>query len=404
MTSTSSASTTATQSLDLKLDVEQAKADLHLVDPATLQEEKIDPEVEAKATQMADLLASIDPNDFDARADRKRAVEDAGRELQKEASHRSGMLRQPIKTLAERGEDGGEVGKALVDLKIHMEELDPTELDFSPGWLSRTMGFLPFVGTPLKRYFTQYESAQTVIDAIVNSLIKGRDQLKRDSTTLAEDQRIMRDLTLRLQKQIQLLMRIDEKLGYKLEREIPADDARHTFISDELLFPLRQRIQDLQQQLVVNQQGVLAVEIIVRNNKELIRGVNRAVEVTVSALQVAVAVALALANQRIVLDKVDALNETTTDLIAGTAQRLRTQGAEIHKQASESMLDIETLKTAFIDINMAMDEISRFRQEALPTMAANILELNQLSAAGEEAITRMEQGNQARPALQLELT
>jgi len=38
---------------------------------------------------------------------------------------------------------------------------------------------------------------------------------------------------------------------------------------------LRQRIQDLQQQLAVNQQGVLAVELIIRNNKELMKGVDK---------------------------------------------------------------------------------------------------------------------------------
>ena len=70
----------------------------------------------------------------------------------------------------------------------------------------------------------------------------------------------------------------------------------------------------------------MATAIVVRNNGELVRGVNRALDVTVSALQVAVTVALGLANQKIVLDKVTALNATTTGLIAGTAERLRTQG------------------------------------------------------------------------------
>ena len=43
------------------------------------------------------------------------------------------------------------------------------------------------------------------------------------------------------------------------------------------------------------------------------RGVDRSLDVTVNALQVAVTVALALANQKIVLDKVEAINKTTSD-------------------------------------------------------------------------------------------
>ncbi len=394
MTSTSPGSAA---SLALSLDVTQAQ---QAVAPAKSAE--ADPELDAKATQMAEMLANLDPAQASEALARKSAIESAGREIQRESGRRSRMLQEPIKTLSERGADGGEVGQALVDLKLQVEALDPADFDFEPGWFSRALGMLPFVGTPLKRYFSQYESAQTVIDAILHSLQKGRDQLGRDNVTLSEDQRIMRELTHSLDRQVQLLRLIDGKLGYKLERDIPADDPRQTFIKEELLFPLRQRIQDLQQQLAVNQQGVLAIELIVRNNKELIRGVDRAMDTTVGALQVAVTVALALAHQKVVLDKVTALNTTTSDLIAGTAQRLRQQGTAIHQQASSSMLDIEALRSAFADIHAAMDEVARYRQEALPKMAGAILELNELTTRAEESIQRMEQGNEARPSLDLD--
>ena len=94
----------------------------------------------------------------------------------------------------------------------------------------------------------------------------------------------------------------------------------------------------------------MAIDLIIRNNVELMRGVDRATNVTVSALQVAVTLALALANQRIMLDKIHAVNETTDKLIASTAERLRTQGAEIHKMAAGTSLNIDALKKAFADI------------------------------------------------------
>jgi len=165
------------------------------------------------------------------------------------------------------------------------------------------------------------------------------------------------------------------------------------------LFPLRQRIQDLQQQLAVNQQGILAIELIIRNNRELVRGVDRAINVTVSALQVAVTVALALANQKLVLDKIESLNKTTSALISGTAARLRTQGVEIHKQASSTMLNMEDLKSAFNDITSAMDDISRYRQEALPQMSIQIQEMDTLTRQGEEAVQRMREGSKVAPKI-----
>ena len=106
------------------------------------------------------------------------------------------MLQAPLKEISHGTEDGGEVAKSLSDLRIEVEKLDPSGLDTDAGWLTRMIGKIPGVGTPLKRYFMRYESSQTQIDAIVNSLEKGRDQLKRDNVTLGDDQKQMRELTL----------------------------------------------------------------------------------------------------------------------------------------------------------------------------------------------------------------
>jgi uncharacterized protein YaaN involved in tellurite resistance len=322
-----------------------------------------------------------------------------GRDLQRRSATRSKMLQQPVREMSRGGEEGGVVARSLVDLRIEVEKMDPASVDLDPGWFTRLIGSIPGVGTPLKRYFMKYESSQVVIDSIIKSLESGADQLKRDNVTLGEDQKQMRDVTLSLADQIALAQALDASIQYKLEREITSDDPRRRFIEEELVFALRQRTMDLQQQLVVNQQGVLATELITRNNRELIRGVNRAVDVTISALQVAVTVALALAHQKIVLDKVEAINRTTSDLIAGTAERLKTQGTEIHERAAGTMLDMDSLRSAFADINIALDEISRYRKEALPQMATTILELDRLTEEGEEAIERLEKGQAASSAI-----
>lgn len=397
MTSESqSKSDAALDALKLDLDIEQTKTELALPEPDP------DAELVERARSQADQLLSFDPGDQSSREQSRVAIEEMGRDLQRRAATRSRMLQQPVRDMARGSEEGGPVAKSLVDLRIEVEKLDPASLDLDPGWFTRLLGKIPGVGTPLKRYFMKYESSQTVIDSVIKSLEGGRDELKRDNITLGEDQKAMRDLTLYLTEQVMLAQALDEAIQYQLEREISSDDPRRGFIEEELLFPLRQRTMDLQQQLAVNQQGVLATEIIVRNNRELVRGVNRAVDVTVSALQVAVTVALALAHQKVVLDKVEAVNRTTSDLIAGTAERLKTQGTAIHEQAAGAMLDMESLQSAFEDINIALDEISRYRREALPQMANTILELDRLTEEGEASIGRLEDGQAVRPAINLD--
>ena len=371
----------------LDLDVVETRAELALPEPDP------DEELRARARAQAAQLVSLDPADQDSRDSVRAAVESMGQDLQRSAATRSRMLQAPVRDLSKGAEDGGPIAKSLVDLRIEVEKLDPTSIDLDPGWGTRVLGKIPGIGTPLKRYFMRYESSQTVVDSIIKSLETGRDQLKRDNITLSEDQKRMRELTVSLADQSAMGQALDESIVYQLEREIPGDDPRRQFIEEEVLFVLRQRTMDLQQQLAVNQQGVLAIELIIRNNRELMRGVGRALDVTVSALQVAVTVALALAHQKVVLDKVEAVNRTTSDLIAGTAERLKTQGTEIHKQAAGTMLDMDSLRSAFEDINIALDEISRYRREALPQMANTILELDKLTSEGEASMTRLEKGS-----------
>jgi uncharacterized protein YaaN involved in tellurite resistance len=387
---------TALADLKLELNVDETKAEL------ALPEAEPTDELREKARMYAAKLVAIDPSDQDSREQSVVVVEEMGRDLQVQSATRSRMLQQPLRDLTKGSDDGGPVAKSLADLRIEVERLDPTALDFDPGWFTRAVGKIPGVGTPLKRYFMRFESSQTVIDSIIKSLEGGRDQLKRDNITISDDQKKMRGLTLSLTDQIALAQALDEEISRLLDTEIAMDDPRRRFIEEELLFALRQRTMDLQQQLAVNQQGVLATEIIVRNNKELVRGVNRSVDVTVSALQVAVTVALALAHQKVVLDKVEAMNRTTSDLIAGTAERLKTQGTQIHEQAAGAMLDMDSLRSAFDDINIALDEISRYRREALPQMANTILELDHLTAEGEKSIERMEQGGAAKETMNLD--
>ncbi|MBD3182791.1 toxic anion resistance protein [Candidatus Poribacteria bacterium] len=380
-------------------DTEEIKQDLALVPAETITPDEVDPEMEKQADDYLDKLLSGNYSNEHKRL----AIDEMGLKTQQESAHRSAMLQEPIKNLARAGEDGGPIAKSLLELNEQVTELDPVNFDFTSSGFKRLLRSIPGIGKPIARYFQQYQKAQTIIDEIVKSLEAGRDQLKRDNSTLSFDQKQMRDSIKRLTKAIQLGQLLDQRLQYKLDREIPPEDERYAFIQEELLFPLRQRIMDLQQTLAVNQQGVMTIEIIIRNNRELMRGVDRAINVTVVALQVAVACAMALAHQKIVLDKIEALNRTTSNLITHTAERLKTQGVEIHKQASQSALDMEALERAFQDIKTAMNDISKFRQEALPQMANNILRLDQLTTESSQAIERMDRGSQAQSAIVIDV-
>ena len=142
-----------------------------------------------------------------------------------------------------------------------------------------------------------------------------------------------------------------------------------------MLFYARQKHQDLLTQQAVSIQGYLAIDLVRKNNLELIKGVDRAATTTVAALRTAVVVAQALANQKLVLDQITALNTTTSKLIESTSELLATQSVDINKQAASTTIGLESLHTAFANIYQSMDAIDTFKTQALDSMAQTVTAL-----------------------------
>ncbi|WNS45612.1 toxic anion resistance protein [Paenibacillus sp. MMS20-IR301] len=359
----------------------------------------IEAEVQPEPAEVTELkeqaisnVTSILELDFSSLEKRKavlQSIDSFGMGTMRSSSETNALLQVSVGNLSKTGDEGGQVAKGLTELQLQLKDLDPSGLDFAKS------GFLGKFFHPLRSYFAKYQKADSVISDIILSLDKGKAVLKNDNTTLEIEQHNLRELTRRLQKEIQLGLLMDQEI----ERQIEAagqrneDAERIRFITEEVLFPLRQRVMDLQQMLAVNQQGIMAIEVVIRNNKELIRGVDRARNVTVSALKISVTVASALYNQKIVLKKIELLNETTNNLISGTSKMLKDQGAAIHKQSLETSISAETLKQAFSDVLSALDSISSYKQEALPKMRETISQFRELADSGEQQIQRLEKGN-----------
>ena len=360
------------------------------------------PQIAKQADELVVTLLAIEPQDLAAQQKYARAVQTIGEPIQAEIAKQSQMLKAPMTALIKDAEDGGKVANGLLNLQEQVSGINPNRVDFTMGTIRRLLAKIPGFGTPLSRWFAKYQAVDSLINDIIASLKDGRGQLERDNETLRDDQIRMRELTFKLEDYIALAQLLDQKLAVKVT-ELDNTDERRKFIEEELLFPIKQRVIDLQQQLAVNQQGVLASEVIIRNNRELIIGVNRALNVTVTALNTAATLQIALQHQKKVLEGVEAVTQTTNDLIAGTAEQLKTQGAAIQKQASQATLDIETLKKAFSDVQAALDDISQFRRDALPQMAQSIVEMDGITGQMEQTIQKLEKGTSAADVLILEV-
>ncbi len=317
------------------------------------------------------------------------SIETFGTDIVTRSTQKNELLNVRLTDLSKMGGENGEVVNGLAQLQMQMKDLDPSVVDFAKK------GPLGKLFNPIRAYFAKFERADDVIAQTIASLGRGKDVLKRDNTTLEVEQLALRDLTKKLAQQIELGMQMDEAISAAIERAKVenVDEERIKFIEEEVLFPLRQRVMDMQQMQTVNMQGIIAMEIVRRNNRELIRAVERAENVTISALRIAVTVASALYNQKIVLEKVQAVNEATNKLIGATSKMLKEQGTAIQQQAVESNISIDTLRQAFSDTFDALDSVSEYKTKALPQMRTTIEEFRSLAAEGEKRIQKMEARN-----------
>jgi uncharacterized protein YaaN involved in tellurite resistance len=349
--------------------------------------------LELKVESFVEELAGLDANspEFGAKVDQ---ITNMGRKEIAEASgHSNRFLDRPVKAM----NADSAVGADLAELRRTIEDLDPGK----QGSLTapkKLFGIIPF-GNKMRNYFDSYKSSQTHINSILGSLGSGKDTLIKDNAAIDVERQNMWASMGKLEQMIHIAKAMDAKLEAKALEMDSTDPAKAKAIRDSALFYVRQRTQDLLTQMAVTVQGYLALDLVKKNNVELVKGVDRASTTTVAALRTAVTVAQALVGQKLVLEQITALNTTTANIIDSTGNLLKTQTARIHEQAASSTIPIETLQRAFQNIYDTMDSIDTFKLKALETMKTTVNTLSSEVEKSKGYIARAQGQAQAQAAV-----
>jgi uncharacterized protein YaaN involved in tellurite resistance len=357
---------------------------------------ELDGKVESFMTALTNTAARSP--EFAAQAESVRTMGDA--DIRKAAETSNRMLNQPVRALKEGGlSQGSQVGKTLLELRRTIEDLDPSEAKGA----RKLMDWLPF-GDKVEDYFRKYQSSQSQLNGILHSLRNGQDELAKDNAALNLEKTNLWSVMGRLNQYVYVAERLDAKLSAKIAELELSDPEAAKALSQDVLFYVRQKHQDLLTQLAVSIQSYLAIDIIIKNNVELIKGVDRASTTTISALRTAVIVAQALGNQKLVLDQITALNTTTSNMIQRTSEMLRENSAAIQEQAASSTIGMEQLQAAFANIYATMDSIDDFKLKALDSMSATIGVLEGEVVKSREYLERVQAHDQRNSAGTLDLT
>jgi uncharacterized protein YaaN involved in tellurite resistance len=335
-------------------------------------------------------LVALDANspEFGKKVDQITAM--GRREIQDASSHSNRFLDRPVKAMDKESS----VGTDLAALRRTIEDLDPGMRGnlLAP---KKLFGVIPF-GSKMRDYFDGYKSAQGHISTILARLAGGKDELLKDNAAIDVERQSLWAAMGRLEQMIHIAKTMDGSLEQKALDLDATDPAKAKAIRESALFYVRQRTQDLLTQMAVTVQGYLALDLVKKNNVELVKGVDRASTTTVGALRTAVTVAQALTGQKMVLEQITALNTTTAKIIDSTGEMLKNQTAQIHQQAAASTIPIDTLKRAFQNIYTTMDAIDTFKLQALDTMKQTVGTLTTEVEKSRGYIARAEGASQAQ--------
>ncbi|MCP2245559.1 toxic anion resistance protein [Lentzea aerocolonigenes] len=328
-------------------------------------------ELSGKAEAFVSALAAVDPRspEFGGIVDEALVLGEA--EMRVAAQIAGRLLDRTLASVS--SPSTAAVATSLTELRRSVRELDPQDLTKLTG--RKILGFLPG-GNAAKGLLARLRAADEPVNRIVLKLRFGQDALKRDNAAIKGERQRLWDLMTTLSRHAALAGEMDEAVQRQVAILDLSDPGRAQALRADVLFGLRQRHQDLLTQLAVCAQGYLALDVVRRNNDELIKGVERAVSTTVTALRIGVVVAAALAGQREVIDQIDAVRGLTDSVLRSNAALMSLQGQDVERIASTPAVGIDAVRTSFDQIYAAIDAVDTFKARAADSMAGTVTALD----------------------------
>jgi uncharacterized protein YaaN involved in tellurite resistance len=325
-----------------------------------------------RAEEFATSLSTVDANspEFSRLLDQALVLGESDMRVAAQVAGR--LLDRSLSALASPGAQQQVTG-GLNDLRRTVRELDPKDLRKLTA--RKVLGLIP-MGNSARGLLARFRAADEPLNRVVLRLRGGQDELRRDNAAIRGERERLWDVMTRLSSDAVLATAMDEAVDRQASIFDLSDPQRANALRADVLYPVRQRHQDLLTQLAVCAQGYLALDVIRRNNDELVKGVERAVGTTVTALRIGMVVAAALADQREVIDQVDAVRGLTDGILRSNADLLSLQGDEIQRLSSTPAVGVDALRTSFDQIYATIDAIDTFKARAAENMAGTVSALD----------------------------
>jgi uncharacterized protein YaaN involved in tellurite resistance len=302
-----------------------------------------------------------------------------GVQTQRNAASHLDLLKARVSTFLSDSGPSREIGNAMRDLRISLDQIDPNKP--RTAW-DHLYNAFPFFGklNPvriLQRIALRYEPVSRQVTMIETRLREGRTMLVRDNVEL-------RKLYEQLEGQQPIIQRtafLGELLMQRLNElmQQTPDPMKREKVRGAL-HDVSMRVQDLRTMEEVHVQYFVSIELSRQNNNRLGQAVERTLTLAANIVTVGLALQSALIRQRNVAEATKRTREFLGNLIAANAAAIKTHTQEIGDLYINPVIAMDKITQAHNDLIEALDIADRLRQEGIQVARENITRLNQLSA------------------------
>jgi len=282
--------------------------------------------------------------------------DDAMREV---AEFSDSVLRQTL------GKDSGSIGDTLGHMLDKLRGLDPSTLK-EAGWLQRLTGE---VQRRVDRFRRRFVDVASEVDGIAIRLEQQRDGLHRDIAMLDQ----LYEANLSQLANLDAAIQAGREVGQHAETvALPEARARAASAAGgpdaqlaaqavqdlaQAAERLGQKIDDLLRSRTIGQQMAVQIRMIQGADDTLADRLGTSINTTIPVWKNAMTIALALHHQGEALKLQKAVTDTTNEMLARNAERLKQGTIEIAKETQRGVVDIATLEKVNRDMIDTISEV-----------------------------------------------
>lgn len=311
------------------------------------------------------------------------SVTTLGLQTQRQAASQFGLLQGRLRDAFTQNDSTRRVTADLVELRFALKEIASADWT-RRGLLHSLLNALPFRRRFLRfleKIAVRYEPVSRQVMVIENRLRQGRMMLTRDNVELRKLYEQVEAQQPAVRKNAYLGERLMQELQTLMER---TSEPRKKENIQSALHDVAMRVQDLRTMQEVHSQFFVSIEMTRHNNTRLGQAVERTLTLATNVVTVGLAIQLALARQKRILEATQRTREFLGAMIVTNAETIKRHTEEIGDVYNEPVIAVEKIAQAHDALIEAIESANRLKEDGIASARENISKLSRLAGVLEE--------------------